>query len=231
MFSIVLAMIVPNRAQAQASRETHLDVQAQSNFPIDVGARVALEVPYRVRLSVAAGVMPRPYADTINALIVALGGYPSSVGQLVAASFAGAFSGRIHVGWRPLVRYGFYVDVGYGLVGLGGGVGLAQLNEAAGRPPPNQDRDVYASLRVVSTLHMIDVELGYEQVFGRYFFVRGALGFAGTVAARTSITQPNGTVPARLQPYLDEAASYLDTQYRAWAMSPVATLALGVRCF
>lgn len=219
---------------APASAEVHLDVEALTDFPLDVGARVAVELPYRLRLSTSLGFMPQPYSNTINSFLVDLNVYDAQVGTLITTALSHSFVWRTHLGWRPFASLGLYIDAGYGLVSLGGGLS-SQDAVQAGTTARAQASATSSSneLNINSTLHMIDVEIGYGFVFWRHFVVRVALGGAFTVGASTSITSTRAATQnsRAFQTFAAAAADYLNGTYKSYVFSPVATLALGYRFF
>lgn len=202
-------------------------VDAGTDFPVDVGGRVTIELPARVRLSTTAGVMPGIYVEALNAFLVGVGAYTESTADLVAATLTSSFILRNHVGWRPLPKYGFYVEAGYGIVTLGGDLTGAEVIAAAtGREPSSGDET--RSFDASSTLHMVDVELGWELTFVEHLAARFAVGGAFTVGASTSIEptfEPQAPRATRL--FTDQAEAYLTDVFESYAFTPVITVALG----
>jgi len=208
----------------------HLQVEALTEVPIDVGARILVEGPARLRLSSGLGVLPSPYVDLINDAVVAFGGYNQQTADLIASSLSSSLVWRTHLGWRPFPRAGFLFDVGYGLVTLGGGVNASDaIAAAAGRNAPAKPGAT--TYNVGSTLQMIDADLGWEwKCLGDHLVIEGALGFSGTLAASTSAT-PQGTAGRFKDAFGTEAASYLNGLYTSYVFTPVITAAVGYRFF
>jgi hypothetical protein len=86
-------------------------------------------------------------------------------------------------------------------------------------------------MQIDSILHMFDAEIGWEGTIGRYFFLRGAIGFAATFAASTEIGIPGRTIPSTMQPLVNAAQSFLSARYVEWGDTPVATASIGARAF
>ena len=219
--------------QAQEASPWHLQLEALTDVPMDVGGRVVVEGPLRLRLSTSLGVMPGPYVDVINDFAVALGGYNQQTAQLIQSSLSSSLVWRTHLGWRPFPRAGFVFDVGYGLVALGGGVNAADAIAAvAGKAITSAPSA--AEYNVASTLQMIDADLGWEwRLFGDRLVIEAGLGFSATLGASTSATPTTTTAHGQQvrDDFGDAAAKYLDGLYTSYVYTPVATVAAGYRFF
>jgi hypothetical protein len=230
LVTLLLAMLVPAAARAG---DTHLTVEAMTDFPLDVGAKAILELPYRFRLSASVGVLPGAYVNTLNDAMVSFDAYPQSVADLIGDALHSSLIVRLHAGWRPFANHGFYFEAGYGIVTLGGSATSAELTSAAaGRAAPN-DPNSAAGYSVDSTLHMIDLELGWEwPIADDHLALRLALGFAGTLSSQTAVT-PNFTPqnPQEQQVYTALAAQYLDNIYTKYVFTPVLSFGVGWRIF
>ena len=216
--------------EAQVASPWHLQVEALTDVPIDVGGRVTVEGPLRLRLSTSLGVLPSPYVDLINDVAVSAGWYNQQTATLISDSLGSSLVWRTHIGWRPFARSGFVFDVGYGLVTLGGSVNTsAAVAAAAGKNATAKPSA--PSYDVTSTLQMIDADLGWEWTFFRdHLVLEASLGFAGTLAASTSAV-PQGTATRVGDAFGAEAAAYLDSLYTSYIFSPVATVTAGYRFF
>lgn len=220
----------------------HLELQVQTDFPVSVGGRINAEFPYRIQLSTGVGTLPGSYVDVINAVVVAAGGYDEPTADLIRSTLASSLVWRTHVGWRPLSRRGWYVEGGYGLVTLGGGItGQEALVLLTGGTAPTGGGGgggggtTLLNYDVRSTLHMLDVETGWRWLLWRDRIVlSAALGFAGTVASKT-VLEPIDASPltdtAALQALADEGEAYLDDIYTSYVFTPVVTVGIGYRFF
>jgi hypothetical protein len=231
--ALALLMAAMLASSGAASAQLHLDVEAGTDFPISVGGGLRLEVPYGIRIGTTVGVMPSGYVQAINAAVVSAGGYTESTADLVETTLQSSLAWRTHVGW--IASFGLYVDVGYGLITLGGGSsGEAIVASATGTAIPegsSGDRQYDVS----STLHMFDVEIGWQGVFWDSMVVRAALGFAGTLAATSSVDQQFATSTTAGQRAVDRfedwAEGYLVDTYTSYVFTPVITVAVGYRFF
>jgi len=227
---LCLLLVAAPAGAEEGQSPWHLQVEALTEAPLDVGARVLIEGPARLRLSSSFGVLPGPYVELINDAVVALGGYDQQTADLIQSSLSSSLVWRAHLGWRPFPHAGFVLDVGYGLVTLGGGVKAADaIAAAAGHSAPS--RPGGTTYDVASTLQMVDADLGWEwTMLGDHLVIEAALGFAGTFAASTSAT-PQGSTSRAKDAFGEEAASYLDGLYTQYVFTPVVTVALGYRFF
>jgi hypothetical protein len=228
----ILLLLVAPQARADDPSPWHLQIEALTDVPLDVGGRILVEGPLRLRLSTSLGVMPGPYVDVINDFAVALGGYNQQTAELIQSSLSSSLVWRTHLGWRPFPKAGFVFDVGYGLVALGGSVNTAQA-VAAATSKSTTAAPTAASYNVASTLSMIDADLGWEwKLLGDRLVIEAGLGFSATLAASTSVTPVTTGRGTQARDALgDAAAKYLDGLYTSYVYSPVATVAVGYRFF
>lgn len=230
---LALAQPGPNRLPGP----WHLDIEANTDFPLDIGARAQLELPYRFVVSTSLGVMPTPYAQAIDATLVGFDVFPQVVGNLINVALDGSLVWRTHVGWRPFPRWGFDIQAGYGLVALGGSAGAAQLLTAVGRAPPN-DPDINGRpIHIASMLNMLDIEVGWTFLIAQWVPVRVALGFAGTLGASSSLyfVGPDGNAiqprAAATQGFINQTTQWLDGEYQSYVFLGVISVAAGFRAF
>lgn len=225
-----LVALAPSRASASPWR---LTLSAGTDFPIALSARADVEGPYRLRASTSLGVMPGAYVDAINALATSAGWYTQSEADLIRIALQTSLVWRTHVGWRPFARHGFNVMAGYGLVALGGGASAQQLiaGITGQMPPGNNATAASATYAVSSTLHMIDVELGWEwRLLGEHLVVQAALGFAGTLASHTTITpQYTPRYPQATATFANYGAAYLDDTLQSYVFTPTLSVFAGYR--
>jgi len=160
--------------------------------------------------------------------------YGEGEAELIRTALQTSLVWRTHLGWRPFPREGFTVMAGYGLVTLGGGASAQELIAGiTGAMIPPGSASAMLSYRVRSTLHMVDVELGWEWTFLRdRLVVHAALGFAGTVASQTRIT-PDYTprAPQVTASFAAAGERYLDGLYQSYVFTPVLSVGVGYRFF
>ncbi len=214
------------RASGPGAQGWHLEAGLGTDFPVQVGARVGLETPGRFRLSTSFGVLPKPYVSAINGVLVGAGAYDDDEADLVANTLSSSLVWRTHAGWRPFADAGFYADVGYALVTLGGGGTAAEI--IAGLtdrelPPGAGGLEVAAR----STLHMLDAELGWRFPIGPSFVAWGALGGAFTLGSSTRLTPEatqNPRVDQAARQIADAGEKRLDEIYTSYVFTPVLSL-------
>lgn len=229
--AVFVALAAPRSAEASP---WHLQLSAATNFPLDLSLRLDVEGPHRLRLSTSVGVMPDGYVRALNAVSVSAGWYSESEGELIRTALQSSLVWRTHLGWRPFAREGFTVMVGYGLATLGGGASAQELLAGVtGAMPSRLETSSALRYSVRSTLHMVDVELGWEWTFfGDRLVIHTALGFAGTFAASTRIT-PDYTprAPQAVASFTAAGERYLDDLYRSYVFTPVLSVGAGYRFF
>lgn len=228
----LIALAAPAHAGIRSPEAgLHLDLEAVTDFPLDVGGRIALECPYRIRVATALGVLPAGYLDAINGVVVAAGGYDDATAELVRTTLRNSLVWRLQVGWRPLADYGFYFEVGYAIVTLGGAVDSEDLLVlATGADESEMSRT--RTYEVASTLHQLVGEVGWQWILWEQLDLRVALGFAGTVASSTDVGRKSRQPPGpRLATLEADSEAYLDDVYTSYVFTPTVTVAVGYRFF
>ena len=221
------------KAGCEAQKNLHLDLVAKTDVAIDVGGRVDLELPYRLRVGLSVGVLPAPYVDVINAVVVGLGGYDEVTAALIEATIKNSLIIHTDLGWRPFPKQGFFFNTGYQLATLGGGLSGAEVIEAA----VGGDAPAVAELLdfdAAANVHMITVSLGWDFVIAKHLLLRPQLGGAFTVASKTTI-EPDFSYPAifntAMNTFTGKSEAYLDDLFTSWVHTPTLGLHLGWRFF
>ncbi len=208
----------------------HVQPEIVTEFPVHVGARVTAEGPYRLRYSLSGGSMPGPYLDTIHAVSTSFAWYDDLTADLISATLQNSLVIRNHLGWRPFAKLGFQFEVGYGWVGLGGGLTGAEVIEAATGKSLNGEFGENLAVDAKATLHMLDATVGWDQRVWRGLHARLDLGAAFTLGSKTVLT-PEFDVPRRAEPAVDdlmaEGEAYLDDTFRTYVHTPTVGLGLG----
>lgn len=206
----------------------HLGVEGLTDLPVQAGAGLWLEMPGRLQLRTSVGVLPGSYVQLINAVVVSADGYDRDTADLIERSLKNSLVWRLHVGWRPLAEYGWYLELGYALVALGGGVTgedlvvLATDIDPPGGTPGDREYDVS------STLHMLDAEIGWRFDLWEGLTLKLAVGFAGTVAASAKV-EPDFPVlvPRVVDAFTKPSEDYLKNVYTSYVFTPVFSVGLG----
>ena len=237
MFRVLITMIVVQGVQssyalAAQPADLHLDIEAGTDVPVSLGASVSLQVPYGIRISTGLGALPAGYVSLINEVVTSLDGYDDATAALVEQTLQNSMVWRTHVGW--IADFGLYIDAGYTLAALGGGSSVEDIIVGiVGREPPSRGAD--REYDIASTLHMLDVEIGWKGVFWDAFVVRAAIGFSGTIASSTTVQQRFSVTGPVMQRGIDEfeafVETYLDETYQTYVFTPVFTVSLGYRIF
>ena len=217
------------------SNETpvHLGLELLTDVPVEVGMRVGVEVSEMFRASVTLGVLPGPYVDLINAVVVAFDGYNDATADLIAQALDNSLILRLNTGLRPWQDLGLYFDIGYTLVTLGGGVAGEDLFAAVtGVEAPENPTGEEHPYDVASTLHLIGLEVGWEWVFAQRWTVRTALGAVFTVASNTTVEADfESRFPGLVGEFTAFSEAYLDDVYTSYVHTPVITVSVGYRFF
>lgn len=204
-------------------------IELVTTVPLDVAERVSLEAPNRLHLRASIGVMP--YANLIDKVIKGFGGYGDAEAAVIKEALSESLVFRAQAGFRPFDELGLYLDVGYSLITLGGDLdGNDVIVLGRGAIAPQDATSPFRHYRVSSTLHLVVLELGWEQALLDWLMVRGAIGFAGAQGASSSIEPTFSDVNAALlNAYCEQAAEYLDQLYTTYVYTPTLTLGVGVK--
>ena len=224
-------MCSPLLINAQPS-DIHLDIEVGTDIPISAGGTVSLQIPYGIRLSTGLGALTSGYVTLINEVVTSLDGYDDATAALVEQTLQNSLVWRTHIGW--IADFGLYVDAGYTLATLGGGSSVEDIIVGIVGIEPSS-HGINREYDIESTLHMLDIEIGWKGVFWDAFVVRAAVGFAGTIASNTVVQQRFSVSGPVMQRGIDEfervVANYLDETYQTYVFTPVFTVSLGYRIF
>lgn len=251
LLGLMLLLIFPHESQAQTPDlkpkpastakpkkpkklpdgwDWNFSMEVRTDVPVVIGGHIVLEMPYGLRFSTTLGVLPPFYIDMVNGILVSAQAYNQETADLIKNSLSSALVWRLHTGWRPSPHAGFYIEVGYGLVTLGGQTASEDILQAAVPNLPAGFRTGQLNWKISSTLHMIDAELGWRwSLLDNHLIIRISLGFAGTIASSTTaepVTPLNVTNP---QIYGRAIARYLDQTYQSYIFTPTLGFALGYR--
>ena len=207
---------------------------AGTDFPLMAGAGITHELPGRLRIDGAAGLLPGPYWDTVNRTLVSAEVYSEDTAELIDILLTGALVLRLEAGWRPWERRGFFFTAGYQHLGLAGGstnIALyadgitASLYEAAS--------SVFGDLEVLVVPSMVLGRTGWEWHVRESILLRATLGFAYTVRSRSEVSMtdpPRNPIAAALSDSLaEEAEAYLDDVFESWVHTPMIGVYSGFR--
>jgi hypothetical protein len=236
----VLAFGAVALAAPAARADTHLVVEAATDFPLDVAARVLVEAPGRIRITGSVGVMPSLYANGYTGTEVLFTKYNQDTAEVVRSALNSSLIGRLHLGWRPWEAHGFYFDLGYSFAAFGGGTSAAAMfYRATGRTPPDEGdmsmvkpENNMNPYSVNQVLHMADLEIGWTWKLFWQLEARVAGGVAFTFASTSSINPafPSKAPTVEQTKYTSAIGGYLDQNSR-YTVTPMISAALGWRIF
>ena len=216
------------KAKARLPRLS-LGAEALSEFPMQVGGRIWVELPGRIRVSTTLGYLPGAYESAVNAALVGAGAYDSQTGEVISSVMDDSLIFRVSLGWRPFKNHGAYISAGYMLAFLEGSLSPQLVQAAAGNLPVSTSAlsGYLEGFSVDSTLHMVHAEVGWQWVVGRGLSLRLGLGAALTVDAYSSITSDGSARSQQVAALLAPTAAYLDETLTSYVFTPTVTMALG----
>ena len=224
MLPILIALVTPVDAAA-------IELRAVTAVPAVAGLEAAAELPGRVRIAAAGGILPDPYVRIINGALGGMGAYDEDTGALVQSALQNSAVLRARVGWRPLEDQGYAFHAGYQYIWLAGGAETAEIFQAAA----DTDYEVEGSreLTADARLHQLDVAAGHTWALGDRLSLAAEVGGIFTLGARADVESPEAVssqLEARAVDGLtDAAAVYLDEILQTYLHSPTVGLSLGWR--
>jgi hypothetical protein len=214
------------RSDRRSGTDWLLSLEGVTNAPVDVGGRVTLETPFRLRLATGLGVIPGAYLGLVNDAVASMGAYDDRTAGIIDGSFDGGSVWRSQVGFRPFPSAGFYVDAGYALVNLSGSVYGSDVSAPDVVVDGTSVRD--AGYAVHTTVHMWLVEMGWNAQIRQRLILGAALGVMGTFSSHTdaepNFRQGNTAVARSLS---SEATQTIDETLERYGYVPTLTLRIG----
>ncbi len=224
----VLAQNEPTVTAAAEQSSLRFGAEALTSFPIQLGGRLWLELPGRVRVGTSLGYLPGAYESAVNSVLVDAGAYDKPTGELVRAALSSSLVWRAEVGWRPFSDLGGYIDVGYALATIRGDFDLASLADVLDQPSLTAVRGLPNSYALSGLLHMITVELGWQWLVYKGLTIRAAAGAAISVAATAEIQAGGTSAQTSLAAGLISASEVLvEETLTQYVVTPTISLALG----
>jgi hypothetical protein len=197
------------RRRAEALAPWLLALEGYTTAPVDLGARLTFETPFRLRVSAAYGIVPGAYFGIVNDAVESTGAYDSLVADAVEASFEDGQVLRAMIGARPIG--GLYLDAGYARVALSGELENAQFG-----------------YEIDSTLHMWTAEIGYQAQLMDHLLLAAGAGVMGTFAANSAVSANFDLGrTSRARAITDEAVDEYDGKHERYGILPTLTLRIG----
>lgn len=204
----------------------------RTDVPLLIGGGLQFEFPGRIRGSVSVGSLPLGYIRAGNWVSTGMfEEYNDNQATLVEDSVQSSLVWRFHGGMRPMKDLGLYIDGGYTLATLGGrstsGETIDELVEADIPMSVQESFDVDAT----STLHMLDLEVGWEFFRETLWNVRAGIGWSFTVAAEASLESRYEGQGEQEQAAIDalerQGEDHLVESYKKYVHPPYLTLSVG----
>jgi len=233
--SLVILMLLCSVSHAEPVeprkdlRKWHLGIEAMTDFPLQVGGQVWVELPHRIRLSTSFGELPDTYLLTINKVAVAAGAYGQPTAELITEALDRALTWRLHVGWRPFPRRGAYFELGFGTMSVNAGLALAPVIQAATTFPIPNVPSLGFGLRIKTVVETVGGEVGWIWYPWRDLTIRLSIGVAVAVDAQVSIRpKVSSGLPSVVTRF---AESYTEEMIKRYLIIPTVGLAMGWRLF
>jgi hypothetical protein len=221
----------PPARPAQRKLPVSVDLGASTWLPLSVGPELDVELPGRVLASVHLGWMPELYSRTVTNGLEDAGAYDSTVGALVDGAVESATTWRLMAGWRPLVRHGLEVWVGYSHVSLEGESSVSEIAPLLGPALADQlvtqlgDR----SAHVDSSLDQLSVSVGWRWLVAEHLLIRANIGYLQAFDSSSELEiESSPALTALAQPTVN---AVLHDHYMKYVKMPVIGLGVSYRFF
>lgn len=228
MTALIVMSMVGSAFAGEVDDEPAWETYVGTRAPALIGVGVVYPLPHRLRLATEIGILPGGYVDMINAVVQAFDGYGDATAELVEIATRNSLLVHIDAGYQPFANRGFYAGVGYSLATLGGASsGQELLEEVVGVTAPESRDGSTTEFDIASTLHNVEVLLGWRFDLPQRFTLRTELGVLWCVAAAVDVevtSERAGTAA------LETAAEiYLVETYERYVVSPTIGLWVGRR--
>ena len=162
-----------------------LELQVGTEFPVNIGARVDFRFPYGILAGGGVGWMPLGYVKTINSTMIAMDMYDNNAAFLVESTISDSLFIEFEMGWDPMEKGGFFFDLGYAAMLVGGTKARNSLiADVTGAELLFAQRD--AQTEISTMLHNFTAHVGYEFYFTRNWTLTLAAGMIKTFTSYTS---------------------------------------------
>lgn len=204
------------------------ELSGGTDFPLSLGAKSYVEIPYGINFSFGIGYLPKLYVETINDIVVSFDGYDENTADLIENSISDSLILSCAVGYKPFKNYGFYFDFGYFIAMLGGNVSSSELIAIVTgidfSDYVNNDREIPAS----STLHNLFFHLGYKFYPYKKMVIDTGLGLFKTIASKTELEFERSFTYGQQQEQMEkDVDKYMNKIYTENLISPIIFLNIG----
>lgn len=213
----------PLEAETSESR-VHLHIEAATELPLFVGARMQVLLPERLHLGVGLGALPDGLLDLTAGVASRVGGLDEPSVALVQEGLSDGWMAKVYAGWTPFPNEALYLQVGYGYLGLNGSLSSAQVASLDGL----QQLAAFPGTAVLgSGVHALEAELGFRWAIDD-LRIRLSFGLTAALASNSTLQFDAAGLPpaeaARLGPLV---AGVLDDGIQSYGYLPTVGLGIG----
>ncbi len=203
-------------------------LEAVTNAPVDIGGRVTIEAPFRVRLSMGFGAIPGAYVGLINDALATAGAYDGFVARSVDAAFNRGTSWRSQIGLRPFKNSGFYLDGGYAVITLQGRLSGSDVAAMAANFDVDTTGIDQGAYELETEVRMWAAEMGWQGQLNDGLVFGIGIGVLGTLSSKSLVRTSSEAGSSGPQGLATTAAvAFLDQQIETYGYLPTLTVRLG----
>jgi hypothetical protein len=232
--ALVQSEIRTTARDGSAPDRWHMDLRVGVDFPLALSGRLVLQTPGRLRIMVDAGGLPESFEDLGHSLLMTMGLYDASVGQLIDDAIAAPLIGAVSVGFGPKKKSGLVFDAGYRAIWMSTGPVVAPIFSMVSGQQVPASYDIFSDgdATLNTTLHQIVVRAGWEWLAADRLAIRldvgGSFTFEASHRMRISAERE---LPEGFTEFVELAEQELDRILQRRGHVPTVGVSLGYRFF
>jgi len=186
------------------------EVEAGTELPLQVGARVKFQLPSSIHIRAGLGFIPEFYADSYGSFAGGAGIHGENTGEALGKAMASSFVIDLRAAYSVDPDGGLYAEAGYMFFGGGGGTVGGDVAEGA-LDDDFVGIDVADDVEISGNFHSISFHVGYLFLLTERLSLNADIGLVKPILADMTVTAPTATLSQEqalsneLQPYLEDA--------------------------
>lgn len=201
-----------------------LQLEAATELPLFVGARLQLRLPARLHLGGGVGALPGGLLDMSSGVVTSVADLDEATSALIAQGLDDGWMGKAYLGWSPFVGEAFYLQVGYAYIGVDGGLSAADLGLLGVDLP---SLGVSGNATFNAAMHAGEVELGFRWAVDDVR-IRLSIGLTAILAAESTVNLDTAGLSAPQIAALEgETGALIDDGLTRYGFIPTVGLGVG----
>lgn len=198
------------------------EVLAGTEFPLQIGARLKIQLPAHFHMTFGLGYIPEFYADAFSGLSGGVGILGENTAELASRPLASAFMLDVRGAYSLDPDGGFFAELGYAFITGGGGEVSGDIVESAYDEDYAQFDEV-STLNIEGSLHSLTVHVGYLYLLTDRLSLIADVGVLKPVIA-TVETSASGTSAATAAQVESDIQGYVEDALVSQSFIPTASI-------